>query len=98
MLRITHFHATFTVRHRDWHPRTGHAVQEQRIALLHFDQTETGFETLRFVAHEARPQFSTRDQVTQIRHHLTTVTHAQREGAVTVEETLELITGHVIKQ
>src|SRR5690606_17493655 len=88
---ITYFNLPFTVGNGDWHLRTHHALQQQRRALRHFHQAETCFKAVRLVTHKARPGFTARDQLTQVRHHLAAVTHAQRQGLWAMEEGFELV-------
>ncbi|MCY1416500.1 hypothetical protein D9M71_320070 [compost metagenome] len=89
---------TFTVSDGDRHARTGHALQEDRVRLLHFDHGHTGFELLGTVTHEVRPELAARDQLVQVGHHLATVAHAEGEAVVAFEEALERIAGTAVEQ
>ena len=66
--------------------------------MRHFDQTEAGFKAVGMVTHKARPQVASWDQLTQVRHHLTTVTHAECQRLRAMEEGFELITDAVVEQ
>src|SRR5450432_2559660 len=69
----------FTVSHCDRQPRTVHSAEQNRRALAYIHQADASFELCRAVPHETRPQLSTRDQLAQIRQHLTAVAHAERK-------------------
>ena len=64
----------------------------------YFYQAEARFKAVRLVTHKARPGFAARDQLAQVRHHLTAVTHAQRQRLRTMEEGFELVTHAAVEQ
>ncbi len=66
--------------------------------MRHFHQAEAGFEAVRMVTYKTRPQFAARDQLAQIRHHLATVAHAQRQRLRTMEEGFEFVAHPMVKQ
>src|SRR5690606_31666231 len=89
---------TFAVGDGDRHARTGHATQEDRGRLLDLDHGHAGFELLRAVAHEVRPELGAGNQFVQVGHHLATVAHAQGEAVLALEESLEAFTGTAVEQ
>src|SRR5471032_220264 len=88
----------FAVGDGDWHARTGHALQEDRVGLLNLHHGHTGFELLGTVTHKVRPELAARDQFAEVGHHLATVAHTQGEAVVTLEEALERITRTAVEQ
>src|SRR5450830_827633 len=86
----------FTVSDGDWHTRAGHALQEDRVGLLHHG--DTGFELFGTVTHEVRPELAARDQFVEVGHHLATVAHTQGEAVVALEEALERIASTAVEQ
>src|SRR5476649_2434176 len=88
----------FAVGDGDWHARTGHALQEDRVGFLYLNHRNTGFELLGTVTHEVRPELAARDQFAEVGHHLATVAHTQGEAVVTLEEALERVAGTAVEQ
>src|SRR5699024_3727744 len=70
----------------------------QRRALGYFYQAETRFKAIGGIAHKTWPQLAPRDQFTQVRHHLATVTYPQSQRLRTMEEGCKLIAYTVIEQ
>ena len=64
----------------------------------YFNQAETRFKAIGGIAHKTWPQLAPRDQFTQVRHHLATVTYPQSQRLRTMEEGCKLIAYTVIEQ
>ena len=64
----------------------------------HFHQAEARFKTVRMVTHKTRPQIAPRNQFTQVRHHLATVTYAKCQRLRAVEERFELVAYAIVEQ
>ena len=82
----------------DRHHGTGHAVKEDGGTFHHFDLNSTGFELFAHVANKVRPVLSTRNNATQVTHHLATVTDTQSERITTFKELGEHFHHHGVAQ
>ena len=68
----------------------GHAVEEDRRGVHHFDHGKAAFEFLRLVARELGPGVGAGDDGFQVAHHLAAVADAEAEAVRAVEEAREL--------
>ncbi|MNI96859.1 hypothetical protein D3C73_1553960 [compost metagenome] len=66
--------------------------------MRYFYQAKARFKAIGVVTHKTWPQVATRDQFTQIRHHLTAVAHPERQRLRAMEEGFKLITHAVVEQ
>ena len=79
-----------SVGHRHRHHAAGHTIQPGRVAGVDPEEHGTTFELLGAVAHEARPGFSSRNQIFHLRHHLAAVAHAEQQ-AIRLGEARKLV-------
>ncbi len=79
------------MRDSDRRLRAGHAAEEDRRRLQHFDHREARLELFRLVARELGPVLGARDDGLQAAHHLAAVADAEREGVAALEEAGELV-------
>ena len=81
----------FAVRDRDRRLGAGHAREEDRRRIEHFDHAEARLELFRLVARELRPGLGAGNDRFQVRQHLAAVAHAEAEGVLAREEGGELV-------
>ena len=82
----------------DRHATACHATQQDGRAIDDLDHRKARLELLAAVAMKGRPGLGTRDDRSEVGHHLTAIAYAQRKGVATAEEAFELVAQAIVEQ